>query len=393
MRSLFFESEDSIKSWLAEQGEKPFRAGQILSWLYRPGVTSFDDMKNLPASLRQKLTASFTFRTVKVADTQQSPWAVKALLRLHDSETIECVMLTDDKGRHTVCLSTQVGCAMGCRFCATGQTKSENGQCFIRNLEPDEIVEQVLIFQDILHAPNCSDGAKPHGRVEEVMPPNKLDSKMPASNQEPTLSGASSGSEASRISNIVVMGMGEPALNMDNLLLALDALSRHLDIGARKITISTVGIVSGIEQIARSGKQYHLAVSLHAPNDEIRNKIIPTNRGIGIQNILNAAENFFNVTGRRVTYEYILLQGVNDTPQCARELVQLLKKRNALVNVIPYNEVDGLPFKRPDPSRIDEFIRILENGSIQVQLRKEKGGRIDAACGQLRRKTGKISEN
>ena len=350
MSSILFQSEDALKSWLTENGEKPFRASQILSWLSKPGVTSFEDMKNLPAGLKQKLSDAFTLRTAQVVQTSQSPWATKALLKLHDGETVECVMLTDDKGRHTVCLSTQVGCAMGCMFCATGQTKSESGKCFIRNLEAEEIVEQVLIFQDLL--------------LSQATTP-----------------------DSDRISNIVVMGMGEPGLNLDNLLAALDWLSNHLEIGARKITISTVGIISGIERLAHSGKQYHLAVSLHAPNDELRNRIVPTNASIGIQNILHAADDFFDVTGRRITYEYVLLGGINDTTQCAQELAQILRGRNALVNLIPYNEVEGLPFKRPYPDKIDAFVRTLESGGVQVQVRKEKGGRIDAACGQLRRKT------
>lgn len=349
MHSILFESEDALKSWLTGNGEKPFRASQILSWLNKPGVTSFDDMKNLPAGLKQKLSNAFTLRTAQVVQTSQSPWATKALLKLHDGETVECVMLTDDKGRHTVCLSTQVGCAMGCMFCATGQTKAESGKCFIRNLEAEEIVEQVLIFQDLLHS------------------------------QTPT-------PDSDRISNIVVMGMGEPGLNLDNLLTALDWLSNHLEIGARKITISTVGIISGIERLAHIGKQYHLAVSLHAPNDELRYRIVPTNASIGIQNILNAADAFFDVTGRRITYEYVLLGGINDSTQCAQELAQLLHGRNALVNLIPYNEVEGLPFKRPYPDKIDAFVHTLESGGVQVQVRKEKGRRIDAACGQLRRK-------
>ena len=353
MHSIFFQSEDAIKAWLTENGEKPFRAGQILSWVYKPGIVAFDDMTNLSAELKRKLAADFTLRTAQVVQTSQSPWAVKALLKLHDGETIECVLLTDDKGRHTVCLSTQVGCAMGCMFCATGQTKSEAGKCFIRNLEAEEIVEQVLIFQDLLNSSN---------------------SQFAASNS------------SDRINNLVVMGMGEPGLNLNNLLKALDALSNHLEIGARKITISTVGIISGIERLAHSGKQYHLAVSLHAPNNELRNRIVPTNAGIGIQNILRAADKFFDATGRRVTYEYVLLGGVNDSQQCAEELTQLLRGRNALVNLIPYNEVEGLPFKRPYPDKIDAFVRILESGGVQVQVRKEKGGRIDAACGQLRRK-------
>lgn len=341
MESLYFQTAESLTAWLKENGEKPFRAGQILSWLFKRGVTSFDKFTNLPSPLIEKLKNAFTLRTADLQRVEQSAWAIKTLLKLHDAETVECVMLTDDRGHHTVCLSTQVGCAMGCRFCATGQTQSR-GKCFVRNLESDEIVQQVLFFQDFL-AP------------EE------------------------------RIGNIVVMGMGEPMLNLDNTLQALEVISEKLEIGARKITISTVGIVEGIERIADSGKQYHLAVSLHAPNDELRNRIVPANKNVGIEAILKAADDFFEKTGRRITYEYVLLGKTNDSPHEAEELAQLLHGRNALVNVIPYNEVEGLPFKRPYPKDIENFTKILESHSIQVQVRKEKGGKIDAACGQLRR--------
>ena len=405
--SLLEFSEDSLKTWLLEQGEQAFRASQILSWAFKPGVVLYVQFRNIPASLKKKLADSFTLRTTKTREIQYSDWAVKLLLELSDSETVECVLLKDDRNNLTVCLSTQVGCAMGCLFCATGQTLTEKaapsamlqtsgafadeetpctaetsaksstdspvgtaetatnspaealepspdsasenrlklfpGRSFVRNLTVAEIIEQVLYFQDLLP-------------------------------------------EGERISHLVVMGMGEPTQNLDNLLPALDIISDRLEIGARKITISTVGIPAGIRRIADCGRQYHLAVSLHAPTDELRSQIVPMNRNIGIAATLKAADEFFEKTGRRVTYEYVLLGGTNDSVACAERLAQLLSGKNALVNVIPYNEAPGLPFKRPRPKAIDQFVQTLEARNVQVHLRKEKGGDIDAACGQLRRR-------
>ena len=362
MDSLYCQTVESLKTWLAEQGEKPFRAGQILSWPFKSGVERYDQFRNVPQTLQQKLAAAFSLRTVATRDVQDSAWATKLLLELSDGETIECVLLKDDRGHRTVCLSTQVGCAMGCLFCATGQTRSGKtalpmvsqseslqdepsplGRCFVRNLTADEIIQQVLCFQD----------------------------RLP---------------EGERISNLVVMGMGEPTQNLDNLLPALDILSDKLEIGARKITISTVGIPAGIRRIAEYPRQYHLAISLHAPNDELRNRIVPANRNIGLGATIQAADEFFDLCGRRVTYEYVLLGSTNDSTDCADQLARLLHGKNALVNVIPYNEVRGLPFKKPLPKTIDLFVQTLEARGIQVHLRKEKGGKIDAACGQLRRK-------
>jgi 23S rRNA (adenine2503-C2)-methyltransferase len=190
-----------------------------------------------------------------------------------------------------------------------------------------------------------------------------------------------------RLTNIVVMGMGEPLANLDNLLEALDiATSKDgLGIGARHITISTVGLPARIRRLADLGKQYHLAVSLHAPNDELRSQIVPTNDKTGLADILDAAAYFFETTGRQVTYEYVLLAGLNDAPQHARELVGLLRGRRAHVNLIPFNDVEGLPYRRPSTESLQKFVSALEQGGISVKVRKRKGSQIDAACGQLRR--------
>jgi 23S rRNA (adenine2503-C2)-methyltransferase len=251
---------------------------------------------------------------------------------------IECVLLRDDKGHCSMCISTQVGCAMKCAFCATGLGG------MIRNLTTGEILEQMLQLQRLL------------GPEE-------------------------------RLSHVVCMGMGEPLANLDRLMPALAAASAKdgLGIGVRKITISTVGLPVGIRRLAEQNCQYHLAVSLHAPNDELRTRLMPTNRHIGIEAVLAAADEYFEKTGRRVTYEYILLAGVNDGPTEAQQLVALLRGRPSLINLIPYNPVRGLKFRTPQASAVARFVESLQRGGLNVAIRHRKGARIDAACGQLRR--------
>jgi 23S rRNA (adenine2503-C2)-methyltransferase len=237
-----------------------------------------------------------------------------------------------------VCISTQVGCGMGCVFCASGL----NGVA--RNLTAGEILEQVLRLRNLLPA-------------EE------------------------------RLTHVVVMGMGEPLANLDNLLEALETVTAKdgLGIGARHITISTVGLPARLRQLADLGKQYHLAVSLHAANDVLRDRIVPTNPKTGLGPILEAADYFFEKTGRQVTYEYVLLHGLNDGEEQAAELARLLHGRNALVNLIPFNDVEGLPYRRPTQEALTAFVDRLRHGGINVKVRKRKGSEIDAACGQLRR--------
>ena len=251
---------------------------------------------------------------------------------------IECVLLRDDKDHCSLCISTQVGCAMKCAFCATGLGG------LTRNLTTGEILEQMLQLQRLL-------------KPEE------------------------------RLSHVVCMGMGEPLANLDRLMPALAAASAKdgLGIGVRKITISTVGLPAGIRRLAEQNCPYHLAVSLHAPNDALRTQLMPTNRHIGIEAVLAAADEYFEKTGRRVTYEYILLAGVNDGPTEAKQLVELLRGRPSLVNLIPYNPVRGLKFRTPRPGAVARFVEILEQGGLNAAIRHRKGARIDAACGQLRR--------
>ncbi len=295
-------------------------------------------MSSLPKQLRAMLAESFDLWTTRVAAHRRADDGTeKLLLELSDGGRIESVLLQDQQ-RRSICISSQVGCAMGCVFCASGLLGVD------RNLTTGEIVEQVLQLQRLLPA-------------EE------------------------------RLSHIVVMGMGEPLANLDQLLPALDQVARPeaLGISVRRITISTVGIPAAIQRLARHEHHYHLAVSLHAPNDELRNRLVPINQKIGLQKLLRAADEYFEVSGRRLTYEYVLLAEINDRDEHASELVQLLRGRPALLNVIPYNPVAGLPYRTPTHGALLRFREVLEAGGLNVQFRQKKGDSIDAACGQLRR--------
>lgn len=295
-------------------------------------------MTDLPKELRNQLGEAFTVLGTGIARHQEARDGThKLVLRLRDGEHIECVLLQED-GRRTACISTQVGCGMGCVFCASGL----NG--VVRNLGAGEILEQLV-------------------RLRNLLPPHD------------------------RLSHIVVMGMGEPLANLDSLIDALDAAGAKdgLGIGARHITISTVGLPAKIRRLADLGKQYHLAVSLHAPSDPLRTRIVPTNDKTGLPDILAAADYFFEKTGRQVTFEYVLLSGINDGVAEARELVRLLRGRRPLVNLIPFNEVTGLPYHRPTDAALAAFSECLRKAGLSVKVRKRKGSEIDAACGQLRR--------
>jgi 23S rRNA (adenine2503-C2)-methyltransferase len=314
------------------------RTRQVRRWLVAGRAESFAQMTDLPASLRQALAADFMpFGTSIARHLEARDGTHKLLLRLADGQLIECVLLQED-GRHTTCISTQVGCGMGCVFCASGLGG------VARNLTAGEILEQLL-------------------RLRNLLPADQ------------------------RLTHIVVMGMGEPLANLDNLVAALDIAGAKdgLGIGARHITISTVGLPAKIRRLADLGKQYHLAVSLHAPNDALRARIVPTNTKTGLDDILAAADYFFERTGRQVTYEYVLLRDVNDGEEHAAELAALLRGRNALVNLIPFNDVAGLPYRRPTQEALTAFVEQLRSEGLRVAVRKRKGSEIDAACGQLRR--------
>jgi 23S rRNA (adenine2503-C2)-methyltransferase len=334
-------SRDELLSWLQARDQPPMRARQVRSWLVAKRATSFEQMTDLPRALRQALADDFRSLATSVDRHLKSVDGThKLLLRLGDGQVVECVLL-QEADRRTVCISTQVGCGMGCVFCASGIGG------VVRNLTASEILEELI------HARNL----------------------LPA---------------GERLTHVVVMGMGEPLANLDALLEALASATAPaekggLGLSARHVTISTVGLPAKIRQLADLGKQYHLAVSLHAPNDELRNRIVPTNDKVGLRAILEAADYFYAKTGRQVTYEYVLLRDVNDGGARAGELTHLLKGRQAHVNLIPFNDVAGLPYRRPTQEALDDFLAILRGAGISVKVRKRKGADIDAACGQLRR--------
>jgi 23S rRNA (adenine2503-C2)-methyltransferase len=343
--SLLDLDDATLRRWLAELGEKPLRVRQVRRWLIAAGAEAFDQMSDLPLSLRHHLAEAFVpFGTRIVRHLRSSDDTHKLLLQLTDAKLIECVLI-QEAGRRTACISTQVGCGMGCVFCASGLGGVE------RNLSAGEILEQLVRLRNL---PPAGVRAKPEA--------------------------------ACRLTHIVVMGMGEPLANLDVLLEALEtAIAKDgLGIGARHVTISTVGLPVKIRRLADLGKQYHLAVSLHAPNDALRSRIVPTNEQTGLEEILAAADYFFAKTGRQVTYEYVLLGGVNDDVSHARELARLLRGRKAHVNVIPFNDVAGLPYRRPTPEAVAMFLDLLKQHGISVKVRRRKGADIDAACGQLR---------
>jgi 23S rRNA (adenine2503-C2)-methyltransferase len=327
-----------FEAWCAERGLPKFRVGQIRNWLFKRRAVSWDEMSDLSKTQRELLANKWRLWTSEIAKhTQAEDGTEKLLLKLEDGGQIECVLLRDEV-RRTICISTQVGCGMGCVFCASGLDGVD------RNLTTGEILEQMLRLQQLL------------GQDE-------------------------------RLSHIVVMGMGEPLANLDGLLPALAEAHREdgLGISQRRITISTVGLPKGLERLSHEQATYRLAISLHAPNDELRNELVPVNKKIGLNAILAAADDYFEVSGRRITFEYVLLADINDKPEHARELVKLLAGREALLNVIPYNPVSGLPYRTPSSESQQQFRRILEAGGIRVRFRHRKGDRIDAACGQLRR--------
>lgn len=303
---------------------------------------SFQEMSDLPKTLRSRLAEEWHIWTMQVvARSTSDDGTEKLLLETSDGERIECVLLRDDKGHRTICISSQVGCAMGCVFCASGLDG------LVRNLTQGEIVEEML-------------------QLQRLLGPDE------------------------RLSHVVVMGMGEPLANLSGLLPALETAhqSNGLGVSARRITISTVGLPAGIRRLAQVGVPYHLAISLHAPDDELRNALVPANRKVGIGPILEAADDYFRVTGRRVTFEYVLLAGLNDGQRHAQALAERLRGRAALVNLIPFNPVEGLPYRTPSPEATACFAETLAKAGLAVKVRYRKGDRIDAACGQLRRRHG-----
>jgi 23S rRNA (adenine2503-C2)-methyltransferase len=355
VRVPFFDlTAEEVDAQVESLGMPKFRGRQLRQWVYQKGVLDLERMTNLSKVDRLRLSDHFTFGSSSIVSHQiSSDGTQKLLLAWPDGNNAETVMIPDGP-RRTACVSSQVGCPVGCKFCASGINGVKG------NLAPAQIVEQIIRLNLILsEAPTTK---KAHG--------------------------AAVGTEPDHITNIVFMGMGEPLSNYANLMQAIRVLHdpEGLNIGARKITVSTVGVPAKMRQLAEEELPINLAISLHAPTEPLRKQLIPWAEHFSLQDILSAARNYFHQTGREVTLEYILLAGVNDRPEHARQLAGLCKTLRANVNLIRYNEVAGLPFGRPQAEDVVNFQNILRNAGVNAHVRKSRGRDIDAACGQLRRK-------
>lgn len=331
---------EKLTEWVEGQGYKAYRADQIWKFLYQQKVSSFDDMHNLPKDLVDLLSEAFKLQALEyVLKHESADGTIKYLYSLHDGHLIEAVLMKHHYGM-SICVTTQVGCNIGCSFCASGQLSKK------RNLTSGEIVAQIIETE----------------KLSDL-----------------------------RIAYIVVMGIGEPFDNYEHLTNFLYTVNNAhgLAIGARHITVSTSGIVPKIRDFATLGIQVNLAVSLHAPNNEIRTKLMKINQKYNVDDVLDAVRDYLSISNRRVTFEYIMIQEMNDSEAVALELVNKIKGMNAYVNLIPYNEVIEAPYKRSDRARMERFYDILKKHHVQVTLRKEQGHDINAACGQLRSQRSK----
>ena len=334
MESIYNFTLKDLQDYFIDIGETKFRASQVFDWLYIKRVKSFDEMTNLKKDLIKYLNDNFTINTLTMLKKQEGKDVIKYLFELYDGNKIEAVLMKHDYG-NSICVSTEVGCNMGCRFCESGRLKK------VRNLKSYELVEQIL-------------------KVDEDL--------------------------GERISHVVLMGIGEPFDNYDNVMNFINIINdpKGINIGIRHITVSTCGIVPKIKEFTNEKTGVNLAISLHAPNDEIRDKIMPINKVYKIKDIMDVVKEYIKATNRRVTFEYILLDGVNDTKKCALELSKLLKGINCYVNLIPYNETSHIEYKTSKKVTINEFYDILNKNNINVTIRKEFGSNVSASCGQLR---------
>lgn len=327
---------EELEEYFLSIGEKKFKAKQVFSWLYQKKVKDFSLMSDIKKTVIDKMREDFVIGDIELIEKEEDELVNKYLFRLSDGEHIEAVLMMHDYGR-SICISSEVGCNMGCKFCESGRRKK------VRALSAGEMVEQIL-------------------KIEEDID--------------------------SRISHVVVMGIGEPFDNYDNLIKFIKIINNpsSLAIGTRHITVSTCGIVPKILEFSREGMQVNLAISLHAANDEVRNKIMPINKVYPIKDIMSAVKKYIINTNRRVTIEYILLKDINDNEKDALALSKLLKGINCYVNLIPYNETENIEFKRSEVFKIMKFYDILKKNNINTTIRREFGTKISAACGQLRSK-------
>lgn len=337
MKHVYGYTEEMLKQHFIDNGQKPFRAKQLMEWLYRHQIKSFKEITNMKKDFLEAMSEEFVLDELELVTRQDSvDGTIKFLFRLEDGNLIETVLMQHDYG-YSVCVTTQVGCNMGCAFCASGMKKK------LRNLEAHELVLQLLSVSKLTRL---------------------------------------------RVSHVVIMGIGEPFDNYENVIRFLKIINHPLglEIGARHITVSTCGLVDKIYDYASFDLQVNLAISLHAPNNEIRNRIMAINKAYPIEELIKAIRYYIEQTNRRVTIEYILLKDINDSYACANELADLLHGMNVYINLIPYNEVAEKSFKRSTSEAMHAFYDQLKKRSLNVTLRREQGGDIDAACGQLRSK-------
>lgn len=334
MKNIYGMTLENLEQYFLDKNEKKFKAIQVFDWLYKKKVNAFEKMTNLKKDLIDNLKNDYKLDDIEIIKVEEDIDVIKFLFNLNDNNKIEAVLMKHDYG-NSLCISTQVGCNMGCLFCESGRLKK------VRNLDTSEMVLQIL-------------------KVEEYF--------------------------KNRVSHIVLMGIGEP---FDNYNTVIDFISiinsgKGLDIGARHITVSTSGIIPKIEEFISNGKQVNLAISLHAPNDEIRNKIMPINKVYPVKTLIDTLKKYIKETNRRVTFEYIMLKDINDSVDEALELANLIKGMNAYVNIIPYNETSYIEFEKSNKDTILKFYDVLKKNNINVTIRKEFGRKVSAACGQLR---------
>lgn len=334
MKNIFSMTREELENYFININDKKFRATQIYEFLYKKRIYDVNNMNNIGKNVKEKLLEDFDFSFIKIKLKQEDTNVKKYLFELTDGNLIESVLMYHNYGI-SICVSSQVGCNMGCAFCESGRLKK------VRNLKTYEVVEQLLLIEE---------------DIKE------------------------------RISHVVVMGIGEPFDNYENIMNFIKIINdpKGIDIGARHITVSTCGIVPKIKEFAKDFNQVNLAISLHAPNDTIRNKIMPISKAYKLTELIEAIKDYINKTNRRVTFEYIMLENINDSISCAKELAELLKNLNCYVNLIPYNETENITFKRTKKVQILAFYDILKKNGINVTIRKEFGSKVDAACGQLR---------
>ena len=332
--NIYGKSLEDLEKYFTDIGEKKFKAIQVYDWLYKKRVNSFDEMSNIKKSVIEKLKEDFDMDKLSILKVQSGKDVHKYLFGLADGQKVEAVLMNHDYG-NSLCVSTQVGCNMGCAFCESGRLKK------VRNLETYEMVLQILMVEEDLKI---------------------------------------------RISHVVLMGIGEPFDNYDNVMRFIDIINSDygMAIGARHITVSTCGIVPKIREFTKEKRQVNLAISLHAPNDELRSKLMRINKVYPLKDVMAAVRDYLKVTNRKVTFEYIMLKGINDSDECALELASLIRGMTAYVNLIPYNETSHIEFKKTDKDKIMDFYDILKKSKINVTVRREFGSEVSAACGQLR---------